>query len=39
VAEHFAEIRDETGYAVMNDPAEEVGQVLTAVTGTSTTVK
>jgi NAD(P)-dependent dehydrogenase (short-subunit alcohol dehydrogenase family) len=39
VAKHFAEIRDETGYTVMNDPAEEVGQVLTAVTGTTTTVK
>lgn len=39
VADHFAEIRDQTDYAVLNDPAEEVGQVLTAVTGTSTTVK
>lgn len=39
VAAHFADIRDETGYTVMNDPAEEVGQVLTAVTGTTTTVK
>jgi NAD(P)-dependent dehydrogenase (short-subunit alcohol dehydrogenase family) len=39
VAEHFGEIRDEAGYSVMNDPAEEVGQVLTAVTGTTTTVK
>ena len=39
VAEHFAQIRDETDYTVMNDPAEEVGQVLTAVTGTTTTVK
>ncbi|BBX04904.1 short-chain dehydrogenase [Mycolicibacterium moriokaense] len=39
VAEHFDEIRDETGYTVMTDPAEEVGQVLTAVTGTATTVK
>jgi NAD(P)-dependent dehydrogenase (short-subunit alcohol dehydrogenase family) len=39
VAEHFEEIRDEIGYTVMNDPAEEVGQVLTAVTGTTTTVK
>lgn len=39
VADHFAEIRDETDYTVMNDPAEEVGQVLTAVTGTATTVK
>ena len=39
IAEHFAEIRDETGYTVMNDPAEEVGQVLTAVTGAATTVK
>jgi NAD(P)-dependent dehydrogenase (short-subunit alcohol dehydrogenase family) len=39
VANHFAEIRDEADYKVMNDPAEEVGQVLTAVTGTNTTVK
>ena len=39
VAEHFEEIRDETDYTVMNDPAEEVGQVLTAVTGATTTVK
>lgn len=39
VAEHFADIRDEIGYTVMNDPAEEVGQVLTAITGTTTTVK
>jgi NAD(P)-dependent dehydrogenase (short-subunit alcohol dehydrogenase family) len=39
VAEHFDEIRDEADYTVMNDPAEEVGQVLTAVTGTATTVK
>ena len=39
VADHFAEIRDETDYTVMNDPAEEVGQVLTAVSGTNTTVK
>ncbi|RDH77176.1 SDR family NAD(P)-dependent oxidoreductase [Mycolicibacterium moriokaense] len=39
VAEHFAEIRDETDYTVMNDPAEEVGQVLTAVNGSDTTVK
>ena len=39
VAEHFSEIRDETGYTVMNDPAEEVGQVLTAVSGTTTSVK
>jgi hypothetical protein len=39
VAEHFGEIRDETDYTVMNDRAEEVGQVLTAVTGSDTTVK
>jgi NAD(P)-dependent dehydrogenase (short-subunit alcohol dehydrogenase family) len=39
VADHFDEIRDETEYTVMNDPGEEVGQVLTAVTGTATTVK
>ena len=39
VAEHFEEIRDEADYTLMNDPAEEVGQVLTAVTGTTTTVK
>jgi NAD(P)-dependent dehydrogenase (short-subunit alcohol dehydrogenase family) len=39
VADHFAEIRAESDYTVMNDPAEEVGQVLSAVTGTNTTVK
>jgi NAD(P)-dependent dehydrogenase (short-subunit alcohol dehydrogenase family) len=39
VAEHFDEIRDESGYTVMNDPAEEVGQVLTAALGATTTVK
>jgi NAD(P)-dependent dehydrogenase (short-subunit alcohol dehydrogenase family) len=38
VAKHFEEIRDETDYTVMNDPGEEVGQVLTAVIGTDTTV-
>jgi hypothetical protein len=31
VAEHFAQIRDESDYTVMNDPAEEVGQVLMAI--------
>lgn len=39
VAAHFDKIRDETGYTVMNDPAEEVSQVLAAVTGATTTVK
>lgn len=39
VAAHFEEIRDENDYTVMNDPAEEIAQVLTAFTGTATTVK
>ena len=38
VAAHFEQIRDEAGYDVMNEPAEEVGQVLAAVTGTTTAV-
>ena len=39
VAENFAHIRDEAGHTVMNDPAEEVGQVLTAITGAATSVR
>lgn len=39
VAENFTQIRDETDYSVMNDPAEEVGQVLTAVAGAATSVR
>jgi NAD(P)-dependent dehydrogenase (short-subunit alcohol dehydrogenase family) len=38
VAANFDQIRDETGYAVLTDPGEEVGQVLTAVYGTETSV-
>jgi NAD(P)-dependent dehydrogenase (short-subunit alcohol dehydrogenase family) len=39
VAENFSQIRAEAGYTVMTDPAEEVGQVLTAISGVATTVK
>ncbi len=39
VAENFTRIRDETGYTVMNDPAEEVGQVLTAIAENAASVR
>ena len=39
VAENFATIRHEADHSVMNDPADEVGQVLTAITGTATSVR
>lgn len=39
VAENFTQIRDETGYTVMTDPAEEVGQVLTAIADNAASVR